>query len=275
MRILVSADMEGATGVTCPQDVAPGSEQWQRFRRMLTSDTNAAIEGFLAAGADEVLVNEAHSTMRNILLEELDPRAAMLSGRHKPLGMMEGVLQADAVAFVGYHTGSGEPGVLAHTYLGTGLLRLRINGEPASEGRLNALLAAEAGVPVVLVTGDDLTCREAAEWAPHARTVAVKTCVSRYAAVCLPAVRTAGLIREAAAGSLRPAGRPQAVPRGPWHFELEFVATQLADACTAVPTVEAVGPRAVAFTAERMYDGMRCFRALTQLATAAREPGFD
>jgi len=275
MRILVSVDMEGATGVTCPEDVAPGSEQWQRFRRMLTSDTNAAIEGFFAAGADEVLVNEAHCTMRNVLLEELDPRAALLTGRHKPLGMMEGVLECDAVAFVGYHTGGGEPGVLAHTYLPTGLLQLRINGEPASEGRLNALLAAEAGAPVVLVTGDDLTCREAAGWAPHARTVAVKTCVSRYAAVCLSPARTAGLIREAAAGSLRPAGRPQGVPRGPWHFDLQFVSTQLADACTAVPTVSAVGPRTVAFTTERMYEGMRCFRALTRLAVAAREPDFD
>ncbi|MFF4652143.1 M55 family metallopeptidase [Streptomyces sp. NPDC001380] len=275
MRILVSADMEGATGVTCPEDVAPGSEQWQRFRRMLTSDTNAAVEGFLAAGADEVLVNEAHCTMRNILLEELDPRAAMLTGRHKPLGMMEGVLEADAVAFVGYHTGAGETGVLAHTYMATGLLQLRINGEPASEGRLNALLAAEAGVPVVLVTGDDLTCKEAAGWAPHARTVAVKTCVSRYAAVCLPPVRTAGLIREAAAASLEAVGRPQSVPRGPWRFELEFDATQLADACTAVPTVTATGPRTVAFTSDRMDDGMRCFRALTHVASAAREPDFD
>lgn len=275
MRILVSSDMEGATGVTCPQDVRPGSEQWQRFRRMLTSDTNAAVEGFLAAGADEVVVNEAHSTMRNILLEELDPRAVMLTGRHKPLGMMEGLLEADAVAFVGYHTGGGEPGVLAHTYMSTGLLQLRINGEPASEGRLNALLAAEAGVPVVLVTGDDLTCKESAEWAPHACTVAVKTCVSRYSAVCLPPVRTASLIREAAAGALEAVGRPQSVPSGPWHFELEFDATQLADACTAVPTVTAVGPRTVAFTSDRMYDGMRCFRALTHVAAAAREPDFD
>ncbi|AXI80494.1 M55 family metallopeptidase [Peterkaempfera bronchialis] len=275
MRILVSADMEGATGVTCPQDVRPGSEQWQRFRRMLTSDTNAAITGFFAAGADEVLVNEAHSTMRNLLLEELDPRAALLTGRHKSLGMMEGVLDADAVAFVGYHAGGGQPGVLAHTYLSTGLLQLRINGEPASEGRLNALLAAEAGVPVVLVTGDDLTCEEAAVWAPHARSVAVKTCVTRYAAVCLPPVRTAELIRVAAAESLEAAGRPQSVPRGPWRFELEFDATQLADACTAVPTVTATGPRTVAFTSERMYDGMRCFRALTQVAAAAREPDFD
>jgi len=75
MRVLISADMEGASGVTWPGDVDPGTEQWQRFRRMLTSDVNAAVAGLWAGGASDVLVNEAHDTMRNILLEDLDTRA--------------------------------------------------------------------------------------------------------------------------------------------------------------------------------------------------------
>src|SRR5262247_3960146 len=158
MRVMISADMEGASGVTWPDDVVPGTEQWQRFRRMLTSDVNAAIAGFYAGGASDVQVTEAHSTMRNILLEDLDPRAVMLTGRHKPLGMMDGV---------------AEPGVLAHTYLGAGLIGLWINGEPASEGRLNALLAGSYGVPVVLVTGDEQCCADAAGYAPAAEAVAV------------------------------------------------------------------------------------------------------
>jgi D-amino peptidase len=70
MKILISADMEGATGVTWPADVQPGTEQWQRCRRMFTSDVDAAIAGFFDGGAEEVLVNEAHATMRNLLLEE-------------------------------------------------------------------------------------------------------------------------------------------------------------------------------------------------------------
>src|SRR5215831_11570658 len=122
MRVLISADMEGATGVTWPADVAPGTEQWQRCRVMFTSDVNAAIAGFFDGGADEVLVNEAHSSMRNLLLEQLDERARMLTGRHKELSMVEGVQRPDpqrpdGIAFVGYHTGAGTEGVLAHTYL--------------------------------------------------------------------------------------------------------------------------------------------------------------
>ena len=145
MKILISADMEGATGVTWPADVLPGSEQWQRCRRMFTSDVNAAIAGFHDGGADEVLVNEAHWTMRNLLLEELDERAQMLTGRHKDLSMVEGVQRGDVdgVAFVGYHTGAGTEGVLAHTYLANSITGVWVDGEPASEGRLNALVVAE------------------------------------------------------------------------------------------------------------------------------------
>src|SRR6187399_965765 len=75
MRILISADMEGATGVTWTDDVVPGTEQWQRFRRLLTGDVNATIAGLCAGGATDLLVNEAHSAQRNLLLEDLDVRA--------------------------------------------------------------------------------------------------------------------------------------------------------------------------------------------------------
>lgn len=95
MKILISADMEGATGVTWPADVLPGTPQWERCRGMFTSDVNAAVQGFFDGGADEVLVNEAHWTMRNLLLEQLDERTEMLTGRHKALSMVEGVQHGD------------------------------------------------------------------------------------------------------------------------------------------------------------------------------------
>ncbi len=172
MKVLISADMEGATGVTWPADVEPGTEQWQRCRRMFTSDVNAAIAGFFDAGADDVVVNEAHATMRNLLLEDLDPRAVLLTGRHKELSMVEGIQHDDvtAAAFVGYHAGAGADGVLAHTYLPNSITGVWVNGVAASEGALNALVAAEYGVPVVLVTGDDRACADAAGYAPQART---------------------------------------------------------------------------------------------------------
>jgi D-amino peptidase len=275
MRVLISADMEGASGVTWPGDVDPGTEQWQRFRRMLTSDVNAAVAGLWAGGASEVLVNEAHDTMRNILLEELDTRARMLTGRHKRLGMMEGIdRDVDAVAFVGYHAAAGRNGVLAHTYMGNSLTGFWIDGELASEGLLNALVAAEYGVPVILVTGDDQTCVDAKVYAPEARVVVVKECVSRYAAICSPPAVTAAWIREAAAEAMQLAGRRPEQPIREHRFEVEFDASHLALATSNIPTVEETAECRVAFAAPSMRDGMRCFRAVTAVAAAAREEIF-
>ncbi len=273
MKILISADMEGATGVTWPADVLPGTEQWQRCRHMFTSDVNAAIAGFFDGGADEVLVNEAHSTMRNLLLEQLDERAQMLTGRHKDLSMVEGVQHGDVdgIAFVGYHTGAGTEGVLAHTYLANSITGVWVNGEPASEGRLNALVVAEYGVPVVLVTGDDRTGIDAHGYAPRAQTVAVKDYVSRYAAVCRPPARTATDIRAAAKQAVELAVRHEPVQAGPFTVEVEFDAAHLVGAAAVVPSVERCGERRVRYTADTMYDGIRCFKAVTTLVSAAVE----
>jgi D-amino peptidase len=274
MHVLISADMEGATGVTWPEDVEPGSARWEYFRHLLTADVNAAVAGFFSAGATEVTVNEAHASMRNLVLGELDERAAALVGRNKPFGMMQGIdAGADAVAFVGYHAGAGRPGVLAHTYLGTTIVSVRINGRPASEGAMNAALAAEFGVPVVLVTGDDATCADARDWAPGAELVPVKYCVDRYSARCLPPARTAALIRDAAARGLARRSRPDP-PSGPFTYEVEFDATNPVTAVTGIPGVEQAGERSVAFTLPTMAQAVRCFRAVAALAAASTEAGY-
>ncbi|MDX3539148.1 M55 family metallopeptidase [Streptomyces sp. MB09-01] len=273
MKILISADMEGATGVTWPADVLPGTPQWERCRSMFTSDVNAAVLGFYDGGADQVVINEAHWTMRNLLLERLDARAEMLTGRHKTLSMVEGVQRGDVdgIAFVGYHTGAGTEGVLAHTYLANSITGVWVNGVRASEGLLNAHVVAEYGVPVVLVTGDDLTCVDAAGYAPDAVTVAVKDHVSRYAAVCRTPARTAADIRAAAKEAAALAVRYEPVSPGPFTVELEFDAEHLAMAATVVPGVERCGERRVAYTSGTMYEGIRTFKAVTTVVSAAVE----
>ncbi|MFI7383645.1 M55 family metallopeptidase [Streptomyces sp. NPDC049813] len=273
MKILISADMEGATGVTWPADVLPGTPQWERCRAMFTSDVNAAALGFFDGGADEVLVNEAHWTMRNLLLERLDDRVQMLTGRHKSLSMVEGVQHGDVdgIAFVGYHAGAGMEGVLAHTYLANQITGVWVNEARASEGLLNARVVAEYGVPVVLVTGDDHACDDALGYAPEARKVAVKDHVSRYAAVCRTPARTAADIRAAARDAASLAVRYEPVATGPYTVEVEFDAEHLAMAATVVPGVERTGERRIAYTHETMYEGIRTFKAVTTIASAAVE----
>ncbi|WTW92613.1 M55 family metallopeptidase [Streptomycetaceae bacterium NBC_01309] len=294
MRVLISADMEGATGAVLPADVTSGTARYERFRRLLTGDVNAAVAGFAAAGADEILVNDAHCGMDNVLLEDLDPRASLIVGRHKPLGMMQGIeLGVDAVAFVGYHTGAGEQGVLAHTYLSHSILAVRVDEVPTDEGRFNALVAAEAYAPVVLVTGDDLTCAAARSWAPGARTVAVKTALSRHAAVCRTPAATAADISGAAAAALADRARVLAAqqagaanggaPEGgtpsggapggsaPLTVSVDLDSPYLADRAAAMPGVVPDGPRTVVFNAPDARTALRHFRALTWVIGSGRE----
>ena len=273
-RVLISADMEGITGVAVPADTTEGTDSWKYFRELMAGDVNAAIEGFFEAGASEVIVNEAHSKKHNIPIGSLDERASMIIGTHKRLGMMEGIERdIDVVAFVGYHTAAGQQGVLSHTNIGAPLLGVVVNGERASEGRLNALLAAEFGARVVLVTGDDLACADAHSWAPEAQAVAVKRCVDRYTAECLPPARTAPLIQRAAVESLQRV-KPVERPQGPFTLEVEFTNMQAVAAVDGIPGVKEIGERKVGFTLPTMREASRCLRAVNTLASASVEPSY-
>jgi len=216
--------------------------------------------------------------MRNLLLEKLDRRAVLLSGRHKELSMVEGIQDpaVGAVAFLGYHAAAGTEGVLAHTYLANSIISVQVNGETGSEGRLNALVAAEFGVPVVLVTGDDRACADAAGYAPQALTVAVKDCVSRYAAVCRPPEQTAAAITAAAAQAVKLAGRRPGAGEVPEEFnvEIEVDAAQLAQAAAIVPGVRRTGDRRVTYHSVTAWDMIRCFKTVTTMIAAAIEENY-
>lgn len=275
MKVLISADMEGATGVTCADDVRPGAPAWQMCRQFLVGDVNAAIRGFFDAGASEVIVNEAHAAMRNLVLEQVDPRVDVIVGSDKPFGMMEGIDRGiDAVALVGYHAAAGEPGILSHTYLAGGLVSVRLNGDLGSEGRMSALLAAEEGVPVILVTGDDVACADAADYAPDAVRVIVKTAIGRFAAACHPPSMTSLAIRDGAASALAELPRPASSPKS-FTYEIEFVGTNAAAVASLIPGVDRITPRSVRFTLPTMSAAIRCFAAVTTLAAGAVDPDFQ
>jgi len=140
VRVYISVDMEGITGVAVGKHVTPGEKEYDRFRRLMTQDANAAIEGALAAGATEVVVSDGHGPMTNLLIEELHPAARLLSGSNKLLGQMEAIDRGfDVAFFVGYHQreGGGD-GVMNHTYLGRFVYEIRLNGEPVDEPYLNS-----------------------------------------------------------------------------------------------------------------------------------------
>ena len=274
IKVLISADMEGISGVVHPDDVTPGTPGWEEFRVFMTSDVNAAVTGFFEGGAHEVLVNDAHWSMRNLRLDLLDPRAQIIRGRHKLLGMMEGLDDTtSAVAFVGYHAGAGEFGVLSHCFMAHEITRLTLNGVSASEGMLNARLARELSVPVVLVTGDDQVGADAARYSPDATVATVKFALDRYAARCLPIFEAQELIRQKARQGL--IERKVPIPHtGPVTLTVEFYASHLAAWVARLPFVEQVDLRTVTFTSTTMRQAYLSFRAITSLAVGSVEPHF-
>jgi D-amino peptidase len=270
MKVLISADMEGTTGVTGWKDVEPGEPAFERFRKLLTADVNAAIGGAFAGGATDVVVNEAHDGMRNILIEELDPRAEMITGYYKPLVMMEGVDDADMVFFTGYHARAGEPGVLAHT-MTSDYVTVELNDEPCSEARLNAALAGERGIAVGMVAGDDVICAEAEKLFPGVKTAVVKYAIDNFSARCLSPKASGERIADAArrAVSDRDSLRPYRL-EPPFTLRVELREPAQAGAAANVPGVVREGARTVAFRTERYRELYGALEAIGTMASGVR-----
>ncbi|MDR7418167.1 MAG: M55 family metallopeptidase [Armatimonadota bacterium] len=253
MRIYLSVDMEGITGVAAAKHVQPGERDYDRFRKLMTQDANAAIEGALATGATEVVVSDGHGPMTNLLIEELHPAARLMSGSNKLLGQMEGIDGGfDAAFLVGYHQreGGGD-GILNHTFIGRVVYEVRINGDPADEAAVNTGLAGAFGVPVALVTGDQTVCADAERRIPGVVTAPVKEAFDRYVGLSLTPERSRALIRERATEAVRAvqAGRIVARrPPSPVTFEIDFKRTAPAHMATLFPGVERRGPRTIAIT---------------------------
>ena len=274
MKIYISADMEGVTGVTHSQDVIPGRSQYERFRGLLTADVNAAIEGAAQGGATEFLVNEAHDGMRNILLEDLDPRAEVIVAQRKPLSMMQGFEGAGLVFFVGYHARAGTEGVLSHTFDSpTVVTGVWLNGEPCSEARMNATLAGLRGIPVGLVTGDDLVCAEAESLYAGVQTARVKTAVDRYTARCLSPQAAQERIREAARRATGGGDLTPYAPEPPYTFAVEFATASSAASVLFFPGLERVDDRRVSWTHEDYETAFKMFIGVMRLSRSDPDYG--
>lgn len=259
MKVFISVDMEGVTGLTDREDVAPDGTDYQRGRVFMTGDANAAILGAFDAGATEVVVNDSHWTMRNLLLEQLDPRARLIRGFHKPLCMVQGVDESfDAAVFIGYHSCAGtERGVLNHTLLGKEVHNLLFERRPIGEIRLNALLCGHYGVPVAFVAGDRAACREArAVLGSDLEVYAVKDGIEKYTADCLHPQVTAKGIRAGVAKALRARARKPYRARAPYRFGFEWNSTSIAANCALIPQIRAVAPRVTEFRERSLPDAM-------------------
>ena len=267
MNVLISVDMEGISGVVSSDHVTSSHKEYDRFRKLMTAEANAAIEGALAGGAIQVVVNDSHGGMANLLIEELNPAAELISGSPKLFGMMQGISpDVEAVFLVGYHAAAGTgAAVLAHTWNSRTVAEVRLSGRMVGETGLNAALAGAYGAPVVLVTGDRAVTEEARALLGDIETVAVKDGVTRSAARCLHPQVAQERIRQAAERALKLTVPPFVLPT-PITLSVAFQSALQADMAALLPGSQRVDGRTVEWTGQDMAVVYQAFRAMTALA---------
>jgi len=258
MRVFIATDMEGVGGVLLDEQVGGSSQEFQRARHLLTQEVNAAVEGALAGGASEVLVDDGHSSGFNFIYEELHPAARCTMGNPRPEWLC-GLADCQAAFFIGCHAMAGTQGAVRdHTMSSVHWHDCWLNGKLTGEIGLWAAIAGHYGVPCVLVSGCEKACEEARSLVPEIETVVTKRALTRTAATLEPVEKVRKMIRERAEAAVRKAGEiaPCRISR-PIELKVEFSLTGYADAVPLTPGRERLDSRTIAYRADSIIEAFR------------------
>jgi D-amino peptidase len=274
-RIFISVDMEGIGGITTVRQTTRGTDDYEWARRLMTQETNAAVEGAFDAGALNVVVSDSHGDMGNLLPHELDGRVELVQGTPKlPWSMLAGIDEDFTGAiFVGYHAGAGTAGaILDHTYTGW-FADVRVNGESWNETHLNAALAGTFGVPLLVVAGDRACCEQAEARLPWVRTVTTKEGFANRAGRSRSPENVREELRVVVSDAVKLSDRAEVWrPEGPYALEVDVTSTALADVLAIAPGTERPATRTLRFVTE---DLRMLYRAVLTWMNLGRrvEPG--
>ena len=269
MHVYISVDMEGIAGIATLDQVIRGGHGYPRAQQLMTAETNAVIAAAFDAGAESVLVNDSHGTMDNLLHAELDARARLMFGSPKLQCMAEGLSsEHDVALFVGYHAPAGSPGVLSHTFSGY-FTDVRLNGATVSEADVNGLLAGSLGVPVGLVSGDDVICGLAKRAFPGVQTVEVKTAHGWTAVDSIAPARALEALARGTRDAVTRAGdlRPQILP-DTLALAIDMPDITSAELAEGIPAVRRTAPRTIEADLGNAADVVGLITVAYQLANA-------
>lgn len=274
MKLYISSDMEGVAGVCAWEqvDARTPHPEYATFRGYYTQEVAAAIEGGRAGGALDVLVNDSHGPMRNLLLDELPSDVRVIFGNRKPLSMVQDAGAGFGGAFfIGYHGGAGDAdAVLCHTYTPSVIHEVRLNGTRCSEATINAGLLGYYGVPLLLVTGDRTTVEGVQAQMPWVRGVIVKESIGNFAAASMTPSAAQRAIRQGAEEAVRALGNAT-----PYRFEppvtldVELITAAQAHLVALIPGFERTGSRGVRFVHNDFPVVFKAFVATWRLGAQA------
>lgn len=270
MKIYISSDIEGISGIVAVNQVLPGERDYQRARELMTKEVNAAIEGAVEIGATEIIVNDLHGAGTNILIESLNNKAQLITGSSHKGAMMEGLDSSfDAVIFIGYHSRMNTSGVLSHSFHGGVISNININGKDVGEFYMNACVAGHFNVPVVLVSGDNILEEEVKDVNAAIETVVVKTSYGRYAAKCLAPSVAFEKIREKSKVALINTRNIEPIKiQEPLEMRITFFNSGQAEYASIMPGSELVGPNIVSYSGKTIIDSYRALTAMIKIANS-------
>lgn len=262
LKVFISVDMEGVSGVVNWDDVTVGGTDYALFRRFMTQEASAAVEGAFSVGAREIVVRDAHDSGRNILPDLLSARAQLLRDwSYGPLSMMEGIDKTyDAAVFIGYHARAGTPdAVLKHT-MTTKLLDVVINGKKMPEAGINGLIAGYFGVPVVLVSGDRAIAEQCRELFGDIETVVVKEGIGTAEKGIHPDLAV-HMIQEKTQDALKRLANFKPLKLSPpYVLDVSFADEAGAQKASWIPGAVRLNEHAVRFTTNDFMEMLKLFR---------------
>ncbi|MFT3688640.1 M55 family metallopeptidase [Paenirhodobacter sp.] len=272
MKVYISADIEGVAGVVAPAQGQAGHPEYEKARLLMTREVNAVVEGLVEAGVSEILVNDSHGPMTNLLPGDLHPAADLILGKPKPMNMACGLEAGfDLFFMTGHHSMAGQGGVLAHTTNGFAFREVRVNGRPCGEPAIYGAYAGELGVPVGLVSGDDRMREENLPLFPQAEFVTVKRAFGQRAARQVSVARAHEMLKAAALRAVEAAGQNAPLRwQGPYRAEFVMNNAALADQMAVLPPAERLDPTTVAFDCASVAEIIGWMTAMSAMSFALR-----
>ena len=265
LKVLISVDMEGITGVVTGEQLGPSGFEYARFREFMTGEALAAVEAAKESGATEILVVDAHGNGQNLLIERFPQDVRIIRSWPRPLMMVEGVDSTfSAVIFIGYHSSTTNPqGVRAHTISSANYAGVSLNGVDMSEAGINAAIAGHFGVPVVMISGDDAAVAEAQKIIGPIEGAVVKRSLSFHSANTMTPAAGQALIREKVkAGLAKRASLRPYVMQKPVRLDLTYKSYTPAEIAAYLPGVERRTAHAIRFTGRDMVEVSRMIEFL-------------
>ena len=270
MKVLISADLEGVSGVVHPEQVYPDNQFYKETLMKWAQELNAVVAGLREAGVDYIVINDSHNHMRN-LNNALVPNALVISGWQRPYSMVSGIeLGFDACFFTGYHAMAGSKSILSHTYRPRIIKQVLLNKILVGETALNAALCGYFNVPIALVSGDEEVCFEAQRiLGDQVITIQTKRGLSRYSALSYPFEVTLKNLKAGATKAIKEKEKWKTHKvTSPCTISVVFSEPNHADACELIPNVKRVGDTQVEFTSQLYPAVFKCFLAMCTLAAS-------